>query len=43
MYDVIFGTIVFNYEIKLNKILKYKLIIMHIFNICNFYFYVDQI
>jgi hypothetical protein len=34
--------IVFSFEIKLNKKLKYKLIIMHMFNICNFYFCVDQ-
>ncbi len=48
MYDVnIFlciQTIVFNFEIKLNKILKYKLIIMHnMFNVGNFNFCVNQI
>jgi hypothetical protein len=46
MYDVNFflciQTKVFNFEIKLNKILKYKLILMHMFNTCNFYFCVDQ-
>jgi hypothetical protein len=47
MYDVIYflciQTIVFNFEIKLNKKLKYKLIIIHMFKICNFYFCVNQI
>jgi hypothetical protein len=36
MYDVNFflciQTIVFNFEIKLNKILKYKLMMMHMFH-----------
>ncbi len=48
MYDVIYIYIyiqtIFDFEIKLNKNLKYKLIIMHnMFNICNFNFCVNQI